>query len=182
MPNQSSIPETHPVEDTVPKVNNELAVGSNLEFQHRWARAERVVWVVLLVFLLLAFLGVFGRGPLAHATYRSRASGMRIKYERYQRFGTPSVMTVDLDPSAIREGTFQLWVSDALVKPLGTQRVVPQPLKSEIGSGGILYTFAAKSIPASVEFQTQPSTLGSSELTLGVPGHQQVRFRIFVFP
>ena len=174
--------KTRPVEDTVSKIHDELAVGDDLEFQHRWARAERVIWTVLVIFLFLSFLGVFGRGPLAHATYGSAASAMKIRYERFQRFGSPSVLFVDLDPSAFHDGTVQLWVSDDLVKPLGTQRVVPQPQRSEIGGGGILYTFSTNAGRASVEFQTQPAAIGSTKVTLRIPGREPVTLHIFVYP
>jgi hypothetical protein len=32
-----------PVEHTIEKVNDEIAVGSDLEFQRRWWRFERVI-------------------------------------------------------------------------------------------------------------------------------------------
>ncbi len=71
-------PKTRPVEDTVPKVNDEVAVGDDLEFQRRWAIAERIIWAVLVVFLVLSFLGAFGRGP-------ARARQLRFHGERNER-------------------------------------------------------------------------------------------------
>lgn len=178
----TSNPKTRPVEDTVPKVNDEVAVGDDLEFQRRWGIAERIIWTVLIVFLILSFLGVFGRGPLAHASYASTAGAMSVKYERFQRFGSPSVLFVDLDPSTFHDGTAQVWVSDDLVKPLGTQRIVPQPERSVIVGDGVLYTFPANTGPALVEFQTQPAAIGSSSVTLRIPGRAPVTLHIFVYP
>ena len=175
-------PKTMPVKDTVSKVNNEFAVGSDLEFQRRWERFERVIWIVLTIFILLSLAGVFGRGPAANATLKASDGSMEVRYERVQRFSTPSVLTIDFPEASIRDGAIQVWASDGLVKPLGAQRVVPQPLRSEIGNGGILYTFPATSSPASVEFQTQPSALGRSELKLHVPGKADVVLRIYVVP
>lgn len=37
--------ETKPVEDTVPKVNNEVAVGEDLNFQRAWWKVERGIWI-----------------------------------------------------------------------------------------------------------------------------------------
>lgn len=174
--------ETKPVEDTVPKINNEFAVGSDLEFQTRWGQFERVIWMILSVFLLLSFAGVFGRGPVANAEKKASDGSIDVKYERVQRFGTPSVLTVEFPASSIKNGAVQLWADDSLVKPLGTQRVVPQPQSSVIGGGGILYTFPVTTIPASVEFQTQPAVLGSSKLKLRVPGKAEFAANIFVMP
>ncbi len=174
--------QTKPVEDSVPQINNEFAVGSDLAFQAGWARFERIAWILLTVFLLLSLAGVFGRGPVANAEKKASDGSIDVKYERVQRFGTPSVLTVQFPASSIKDGTVQLWADDSLVKPLGTQRVVPQPQSSVIGDGGILYTFRATKVPASVEFQTQPAVIGSSQLKLRVPGKAEFTANIFVVP
>lgn len=175
-------PQTRPVEDSVPKVNEELAVGSDLEFQHRWQSMERIVWIVLIVFLLLSLAGFFGRGPVAKATAVAADKSMVVKYEWVERYSTPSVLTVLVDGSAVHNEAVQLWASETLVKPLGNQRVVPQPAKSQIGNGGVLYTFPASSGPGSIEFQTQPSKLGHTSLKLQVVGHSMVELNIYVVP
>ena len=175
-------PKTRPVEDSVPKINNEFAVGSDLAFQAKWARFERIIWVLLTIFLVLSFAGVFGRGPVANAERTASDGSLDMKYERVQRLGTPSLLTIEFPVSSIKDGAVQLWASDSLVKPLGTQRVVPQPQSSVVGGGGILYTFPATTVPASVEFQTQPGVLGRSELKLQVPGNAEVTANIFVVP
>ncbi len=174
--------ETRPVEDTVPKINDELAVGSDLEFQRRWQSLERIVWIFLVIFLVLSFLGFFGRGPMAKVTRKAPDGSMEVDYERFERFSTPSIFTIKVAPSAVHNHQVQLWVSEALVKPLGNQRVVPQPEKSEIGNGGVLYTFPAAETSASIEFQTQPSKLGKTELKLRIPGHSELDLNIFVMP
>lgn len=107
---------------------------------------------------------------------------MEIKYERVERFSTPSVLTIIINTGVKDNGKVQLWANEALLKPLGNQRVVPQPDKSEIGNGGVLYTFPASQGSASVEFQMQPSSLGRVELKLRIPGHSEVSLNIFVMP
>jgi len=69
-----------------------------------------------------------------------------------------------------------------LVMPLGNQRVVPQPERSEIGNGGVLYTFPASETASSVEFQMQPSKIGKTELKLRIPGHPELDLNIYVMP
>ena len=173
---------TAPVTDSVKKVNDEFAVGADLEFQKSWQKFERAIWILLAGFIVLSLAGVFGRGPLAQGHVEASDRSIRVDYERVQRFGTPSVMTINFPATSIQDGVVQLWASDTLVKPLGTQRIVPQPLRSVIGNGGILYTFPVTNVPASIEFQSQPAALGLSELTLRVPGKAELKTRIFVMP
>src|SRR3954453_19759022 len=172
--------DIQPIEDSVPKINNELAVGSDHEFQRWWESLERIIWTFLIIFLSPSRAGAFGRGPLANTTANAVDGSMKVKYERVERFGTPSVLTVDINTAVVQNGKVQLWVGDQLVKPLGNQRVVPQPDRSEIGNGGVLYTFPASAQgPASVEFQTQPSSLGKTELKLRIPGHSELSLNIY---
>jgi hypothetical protein len=176
------ISETKPIEDSISKVNDEFAVGSDLDFQVRWERFERLAWIILTIFIILSLAGVFGRGPVAKRHLRASDGSMEIQYERVQRFGTPSVLEINFPASSIHDGSVQLWAADSLLKPLGAQRVIPAPLRSEIGGGGILYTFPATTVPAAIEFQTQPAALGSSELKLRVPGKAELKAKVFVMP
>src|SRR5579884_1974852 len=121
----SSAPPTEPVRDSVAKVNDELAVGSDLEFQRRWWKFERAIWIFFTLLIVLDVLGVFGRGPLAKARLRAADGSAEVTYERIERHKTPSVLTAHFGPSAIQDGKVRLWVSDDLVKELGNQRVSP---------------------------------------------------------
>jgi hypothetical protein len=174
--------ETTPVQDTVAKVNNELAVGDDLDFQRRWWRFERVVWLIFLLIVVADLLGCFGRGWLAHAETRTADNSAAIQYERVERFSTPSILSVSFAPNAVRAGHIQLWMSESLLKPLGNQRIIPQPLASVLDKGGILYTFDAAARPSSVEFAMEPAKPGIFPLTLRVNDSAPVTINIYVMP
>ncbi|MBV8829051.1 MAG: hypothetical protein JO108_07440 [Acidobacteriaceae bacterium] len=174
--------KTKPVEDTVGKVNDELAIGADLDFQRKWWRFEFGLWIFFTILIVLDLLGFFGRGYMAKAHRQTSDNSMNIGYDRVERFGTPSVLTVHFGQSVIQNGQVQLWVSEDLVKALGAQRVVPQPSESILGQGGILYKFPATAIPASAEFALQPSHAGLANLRLHVPGHDEASLKILVMP
>jgi hypothetical protein len=176
------IPETTPVEDDISKVNDDVAVGSDLDFQRRWWRGEKLVWIIFAAILLLDVLGCFGRGPLAKARLRASDASMDVSFERIQRFGTPSVMEIKFGPAAVHDGQVRLWVSESLIKSLGNQRVVPQPANSVLAEHGILYTFPASARPDGVAFAMQPSKPGIYELALRVPDFAELRTKIVVMP
>jgi len=164
-----STEQAQPVPNSVHKVSDEVEVGSDLDFQRRWWRFERV-WILFLIMVVLDALGFFGRGWPAKAHRWSRDGTMRVKYERIERYRRPSVLTVEFGPNAIHDGKVRLWVSETLVTPLSNQRIVPQPASSVIGQAGILYTFPATTNPASVEFAMEPSSVGVYPLSLRIPG------------
>jgi len=173
---------TKPVEDSIAKVNDEVAVGSDLEFQRKWWRFTRVVWIVLTGIVIADLLGCFGRGPLANARARTSDGTMNVKYERIERFSTPSILRIQFGPTAIHDGKIQLWVSETVINSLGNQRVIPQPLTSTVGQNGVLYTFAVTTIPAEVAFSLEPSAPGIYHLQLRVPASEELKRTIYVMP
>jgi hypothetical protein len=173
---------TKPVEDTVSKVNDELAVGSDLDFQRKWWRFTRGLWIVFAAIIVADLLGCFGRGVVANARIQTRDGAMDVKYERIERFSTPSILRVQFGSSAIHDGKVQLWISDSFIKSLGNQRVVPQPSTSVIEQNGISYSFPASGVPAAVEFELEPLAPGLYHVGLRVPGSEELDPAIFVMP
>src|SRR5436309_1257062 len=94
-------PSTQPVDNPLSKVNNELDVGSDLEFQKRWWRFENIIWWAFTIVILLDLAGAFGRGPLAKAQWKSSDGNVMIKYDRVERYSTPSIMTIEAGPAAV---------------------------------------------------------------------------------
>ncbi len=161
---------TRPIQDSVAKVNNEVAVGEDLAFQRRWWKFERGIWLFLALLVVLDLAGLFGRGPLSKA-HKQTADGMlRMNYEWVERFGTPSILTLHFSPQAVQDGVIRLWVSDAVVVTLGNQRVLPQPQTSVTGNGGVLYTFASTAQPNSVAFALEPAHIGRAHFEVRLVG------------
>jgi hypothetical protein len=175
-------PFSTPVKDSVAKVNDEIQVGENLDFQRKWWRFENVVWIFFSLIIVLDLAGLFGRGPIARAERHSPDGTINIKYERIERTDSPSILSIEFGPSAIQDGKINLYVSESLVKGLGTERVVPNPLVTAIGNGGLTYTFAASQVPASVDLALEPSGPGLYDFTIGVVGATPIHAQVFVVP
>jgi hypothetical protein len=171
-----------PVEDTVPKVNHEIAVGEDVEFQRRWWKFEKITWIVFVVLVLLDLAGVFGRGPAAKAHMATDDGAINVSYERIERTGTPSTLRVKFGDLAIRNNQVRLWASEDLVTKLGNKLIAPQPATSTVGDGGLHYTFPATAKPAEAVFSLQPSAPGLYDLTLRVEGSPDLHFKILVMP
>lgn len=173
---------TKPVEDSVAKVDDDIAVGSDLKFQQGWWRFETAAWTIFAILVLAAALGAFGRGYLSHHRIGAPDGSLTVDYERVQRYATPSVLTVQFGPNAIRDGKVQLWVSQSVFQRMGNQKVVPTPAQSVAQAGGVLFTFAVSSAPASAEFSLQPDSAGRAEMEFLVSGKTPVKVPVFVMP
>jgi len=173
---------TTPVEDTVPRVADELAVGENLAFQRRWWTFERIIWPIFLLIVVFDLLGGLGHGWLAKAKATTAGGALTLDYERIERANTPSTMTLHFSPAAIRDGQIKVFVSDSVVQELGAQRIAPQPAVSAVGEHGINYTFAATVSPAEVQIQLQPSDPGIHRFRLRIPEVAAIEARVLVLP
>ncbi len=171
-----------PIEDSVPKVNDELAVGEDVAFQRRWWRFEKFVWLLFSLIIACDLSGLFGRGPLAQAHIKTSDGAMDVRYERVEREGTPSMLRIVFGGAAIHNGAIKLWVSDSALKQLGNQRIAPQPAASVVGNGGVEYSFPATQAPASVTFALQPAAPGIYQLKLALDGSPGIRTSIVVMP
>lgn len=174
--------EYKPVGDDVPKVDGAVAVGEDLQFQKHWWRFERVIWSVFILILVADLSGLLGRGPLANVKRQTGDGTLTLKYERVDRANTSSIMTFLPGQKALQNGTLRLFVSDSIVKQLGAQRVIPAPVSSTLGNGGITYAFAAASLPMTVQIELKPSFVGMQHFTVGVPGGQPIEAKTFVLP
>jgi hypothetical protein len=101
-------PFSAPVKDPVLKVNDEIEVGEDLDFQRKWWRFEKVVWVVFAVIIVLDLAGLFGRGRIAKAERRSVDGIIDVNYECIERTDSPSMLSIAFGKSAIQDGKIRL--------------------------------------------------------------------------
>jgi hypothetical protein len=174
--------EVKPVRDDVPMTGGKVAVGEDLDFQRRWWRFEKIVWSFFVLVLIADLLGLLGRGPLANAKLQTQDGSLQVKYERVLRENTSSILTLLPQSSVIHDGKLQIFVSDSIVKEFGAQRIIPQPLVSSVGNGGVTYTFPASAAPMTVQFELKPSFIGSHPFQIGIPGGETVGAKSIVLP
>lgn len=170
------------VEDTVPKVAGDIAVGEDLEFQRKWWRFERAIWYLFLLVLVADMLGLFGRGWLSKSAKRTSDGTLTLHYEWVERNSTPSVMTLDFGAAAIHDGRVQVYVSNTVVNSLGAERIAPQPESSALGEGGITYTFPITTGKMSMQIALMPTRPGEDSFEVRVPGSEPIHANVFVVP
>jgi hypothetical protein len=173
--------------DKIPRIDDAIAVGEDLKFQRTWWRFEQLAWLILILVLIADALGLLGRGWLARAQRATPDGALHVRYERIERTGTPSQMTIEFGPASIRNGRVHLFASESLVRELGAQRIIPEPLVSQLTPDGITYTFAATDSRATVSFALEPSFPGVHQIELRIPESDGspsdiVRARVAVLP
>lgn len=170
------------VQDTVPKIDGDIAVGEDLDFQRKWWRFERFIWVFFLLVLIADVLGLFGRGWLSKAELHTPDRALTLHYEWVERTSTPSIMTLDFGPAAVHDGHVQVFVSNSIVKSLGAHRIAPEPAVSTIGQDGVTYTVPANAGKMSMEISLMPQLPGEERFEVLIPGSPPLRGTVIVVP
>jgi hypothetical protein len=87
---------TKPVEDSIAKINAEVAVGEDLAFQKKWWVFERWVWIVFTLILLLDLSGAPGHG-------RQRSLGHQLRHRHtHGGSGAPCYFVAQIEIAALR--------------------------------------------------------------------------------
>ena len=177
-----AVPFTTEVQDSVPKVDNQVAVGEDLNFQRKWWRFEKGLWAVFCLILLCDLLGVFGEGWLSKTTRTTPDRTLTLEYNRMLRTGTASQLLLRFGPNAVHDGKISVYISDPVVKQLGAERIAPQPATSTLGNDGVTYTFPAINPPWDMQIQLSPKSPGTHAFRIQIVGADPIDAKAFIFP
>jgi hypothetical protein len=159
----------------------EIDIGYDYEFERKWDRFERGVWLVYGLLLLGGILGVFGRGPL-NKVKRTLPDGTIVQYSRVVRFKSPSAVTFTLP---VHDGAATIQASNGVVEKLGLQSLFPNPTQN-LGSSQVgPFRFQAASPGAEnvfIQMTMQPSGIGPVTSTYYINGLTSVSIKQFIVP
>ncbi len=160
-----------------------LEIDQNLQAQTNDWRAQRVGWAIMLTLVVAGALGVFGRGPLSHATARSPRGDISIDYERFARLGAPFKLTVKVASGSL-PAPVRLSISREYLDRMMIERILPRPVSVRARGDLLEYAFeltGGKATRAEVVFEMQPSQAGVNHGALGM-GTEVLTFRQLVYP
>lgn len=159
-----------------------IEVDQDLDFQRKDWRFERIGWGAMLLVGVGAILGLFGQGPLSDATASAEDGSLRVEYQRFERHGSQSELTVFLRRAASTDTSVQLWIGDEFLRSVQLQQIVPEPERQISLGDRTLYEVAMRSDTGRVSFYVTPQRIGTRTLELGAPGRATLKRSQFVYP
>jgi hypothetical protein len=154
-----------------------LPLDQDLVFQRRWSVVQRIGQGVFLLVLLAALAGVFGTGPLAHATANAPGGTVGVDYDRFLRTTQSSSLQVSTGGGS-PGGDVSL--ASSYVDVIDVSDVSPQP-DSETTTQDRLVLSYQDHLPAQVQITLAPRTMGVHRGRVWVRG-QAVSFHQVVYP
>ena len=133
----------------------EEKLDAELRFHRVEWRIQRFGWLVILIFLALAFAGLFGNGPLSHA-YADGPVG-RVDYERFVRNGAPTELVVTAGGTS--RGISRIEITAEFLEAVRVQRITPEPIAVRMQGEALVYEFAAEAPGGRITFHLDPQRL-----------------------
>lgn len=161
-----------------------LEVEEDMQHERRAWRLQRIGRIGLAVFLVLAFLGFTGSGPLSNASASSEDDALSVSFERFDRINSMSTFEVHYTPELVSEGELQIWLSANFLTNIQLEQIIPEPDSVELDSERYVYTFAVTSLdrPPPVSFHFRPEKPGIARSNVGIVDGPDIAIRQIVFP
>ena len=163
----------------------DLDIAEDTDFQRRIWMVERIGWLVMLLIIAAAALGLCGSaGPLGKATAGDRDGPLFVSYARFARHGAGTVLHVQVAPEAARQGEVRLWVEEGLFEVMELTQVAPEAKEVVLEPGRLVFVFpvADTAGPLTISFDLEPTHYWRHTARLGLPDGPSVRVRQFVYP
>jgi hypothetical protein len=153
-----------------------MEVETDLKFQRRVWRAQRIGWLVIGAAILAALLGLFGTGPLSRAS--TDGGGLRVEYDRFARREQPMRLRLVLPESKLDA---QVSLARDYLEGLRVEQVVPEPKEVEVVGRWLVYHFSGPG-PLAVTFDVQPIAFGRLAGLAEISPGEGVSFQQFIYP
>lgn len=159
-----------------------LEIAADDAFE-RWEwMAQRIGWLLLAGYAVLALLGFTGSGPLNRKAERSPDDAISVTHPRFGRMSQSMQMEMSIVPD--NEGTVTVWLSRELMERARVEDVSPEPQTVAAGAGGATYTFSVEHGTQSVHcyFRYKVERPGRLAFQMGRNSRQPFTVSQFILP
>jgi hypothetical protein len=149
----------------------------------RWQwRVQRAGWLAIAVFLLLALLGAFGKGPLSHASVTE--GNLQVTYDRFVHANAPTSLHLRvMRPAA---GTVRVAINREYLDAVTFDHMRPRALRVVSAGEDIVYEFASPETgDLQISIEATPRDAGHPDAqlkVLDVPGALHLHFQQLIYP
>jgi hypothetical protein len=157
----------------------DLEIEQQLEVQEASWRLQRIGWVGMVLLLVVALAGGFGRGPWSRARVGA-PGGLEVDYGRFERRTQEARLVVRLGPQPA--GLVRLWIDGDYLARQPLQNMLPQPERMALSSGRLILDLRVSGDRPEIRIDTRPERFGRQRGRLGLLDGPEVAFEQFVYP
>ena len=155
--------------------HKELQLEEDIKWTERSWIIQRIGWVLLLLFVLLAALGVFGTGVLSNV--HKQSGEYSVDYERFGRFQMPQEIKI-MAPS--KKGKVVITIPQSFLKNYEIPSSIPQPTQQRFDSTHLILEYPSNG-PALIMFEIEAEKTGNHTAEILI-NDQAFTFSQFIYP
>jgi hypothetical protein len=165
-------------------LHGDLQIDQDLAFSRREWRVQHIGWLLMVVLIAAASLGLFGRGPLSNAHVQTADGRLGIAYQRVAHHQASDLLGLDVRPNATGDDTVRVWFDRAYMQHRIVESISPEPERTATDGERIVYAFhlSDRTRPARIVFRTRPDALWVQPARAGIIGGDSLRYRQIVLP
>lgn len=126
-----------------------------------WA-IQRIGWVIILLLLVAAALGIFGTGMLSQTQVDQ--TGHTIIFEKFARYEAPMQLTVH---AKSKNNNIEIRLPEIYFESIELDKIVPEPHETDLAQGNVVFTFQSKDRSA-IKFYLTPEKTGQVKVHIQV--------------
>lgn len=147
--------------------------------------AEKIAFILLVLFVIGALLGLFGDGPLSESVATSADGQVRVEYQRFCRRHAPQLLDVTF-PTERGVNSVELHLDSDYLRDVQITEIFPHPLQaSHQQAGKLRFATDGSGGAMTVRLHLQPQHAGVLEAHLSAGPRDapvQVQFSQLVYP
>jgi hypothetical protein len=152
------------MKEKIERIKTSLQIDEGIDLHIVSWTIQRVGWVLILVMLTLAMLGLFGNGVLSERSIR--AGDMSMRYERFARFQNNTAIEVT---ASAPKGGLTISFSRDFASAFKVEEINPEPAGQRIERGLTVYLFRTTG-SGRVTFFVSPRRRGRVEYDVRIDG------------
>ncbi|HET9588704.1 MAG TPA: hypothetical protein VFO91_07930 [Anaerolineales bacterium] len=162
---------------------SDLQINEDMEFQKRSWIIQRIGWAIFTLTILLAFLGLFGDGPLSNAR-AGQEGAFWLEYPRFGRFANEFRIEAHIDEGIAAADEIGIHLDASYLDGIQVSRITPTPDRELRDANGITYVFTTdgQRSPQTIYFDVIPQKVGVLSGTFQLQDRAGVRFSQFIYP
>jgi hypothetical protein len=159
-----------------------IELEEDFHFERRDWKAQRIGWVIMILVVIAAMLGLTGRGPLSSRKAADSSGKIKLEYEKFLHYNSPAQIHVQLTGSE-QEEKIMLVLERDFVRDIGLEQIVPEPETQVLSNGHMTYTFSKTEAaePVLVTLHINPRAYGNKKSVIQTPGGEVIISQ-FIYP
>jgi hypothetical protein len=161
-----------------------LEIDEDIEQQQKVWLIERISWVIMALFILAGLLGLLGHGPLSSTTLNDSASGLVVRYERFERVNAQTFFHIELNPHESVAAPARLSLGREFLEKVEVLRIEPEPAEVEAWADHVTYVITRPdpASPTDIIIHYTPLDFGRAAIEMRLEGYPAQTFSQFIYP